>query len=86
MLAGRPMLIMPYGHDQFDNAWRAERLGVARRLSRRRYRADRVSRALAAILVDGTVAAAARIAGVAVSQDRGAERAAELIEAALARD
>jgi rhamnosyltransferase subunit B len=80
------MLIMPYGHDQFDNAWRAERLGAARRLSRRRYRADRVSRALSALLEDAMVAAAARNAGESVSQERGAERAAELIEAALLSD
>jgi rhamnosyltransferase subunit B len=86
LLAGRAMLIMPYGHDQFDNAWRAERLGAARRLSRRRYRADRVSRALSALLEDAMVAAAARNAGESVSQERGAERAAELIEAALLSD
>ena len=32
--AGRPMLIVPFAHDQPDNAARAERLGVARVLSR----------------------------------------------------
>lgn len=31
--AGRPMLILPYNHDQPDNAARAERLGVARTIS-----------------------------------------------------
>jgi UDP:flavonoid glycosyltransferase YjiC (YdhE family) len=79
------MLIMPYGHDQFDNAWRAERLGVARRLSRRRYRADFVRRALGALLDDPTVAIAARKAGHAVCRDRGAENAADTIEEVLQR-
>jgi UDP:flavonoid glycosyltransferase YjiC (YdhE family) len=32
--AGRPMLIIPFSHDQPDNAARAERLGVARVLAR----------------------------------------------------
>ena len=32
------MLIMPYAHDQADNAWRAHRLGVARVIARGRYR------------------------------------------------
>ncbi len=85
LLAGRPMLIMPYGHDQFDNAWRAERLGVARRLSRRRYRADFVRRALGALLDDPTVAIAARKAGHVVCRDRGAENAADTIEEVLQR-
>src|SRR5205085_815485 len=30
MRSGRPMLVMPYAHDQFDNAARATRLGIAR--------------------------------------------------------
>ena len=52
LLAGKPMLIMPYGHDQADNAWRASRLGVARVVSRGRYRAGVVGRELSRMLDD----------------------------------
>ena len=37
--AGKPMLIMPYSHDQPDNARRVRRLGVAKVIQRDRYRA-----------------------------------------------
>lgn len=37
--AGRPMLVMPYSHDQPDNASRVRRLGVAEVLGRNRYEA-----------------------------------------------
>ncbi|MES2691975.1 MAG: glycosyltransferase [Verrucomicrobiota bacterium] len=48
--AGRPMLVVPFAHDQFDNAARVCRLGVGRELSRARYTGPRVARELAALL------------------------------------
>ena len=36
MRAGRPMLVMPYSHDQPDNAARVTRLGIARTVARSR--------------------------------------------------
>ncbi len=42
MRAGRPSLMMPRAWDQPDNAARAERLGIARVISRRNYTVDRV--------------------------------------------
>jgi rhamnosyltransferase subunit B len=83
LLAGKPMLIMPYGHDQADNAWRASRLGVARVVSRGRYRADVVGRELSRMLDDPMPRAAALRVSQEVARERGRERAADLIEAAL---
>jgi rhamnosyltransferase subunit B len=83
LLAGKPMLIMPYGHDQADNAWRASRLGVARVVSRGRYRADVVGRELARLLDEPTPRAVALQVAREVSRERGSQRAADLIEAAL---
>ena len=80
LAAGKPMLIMPYGHDQADNAWRADRLGVARVISRRRYRAGAVSRALETVLHDPSFAQAAAAVARAMGQERGAAVAADLIE------
>ena len=83
LLAGKPMVVVPYGHDQFDNAWRAERLGVARRVSRRRYRPGVASRVLHSLLDDPAVGMAAGRAGLQVARDHGAETAADQIEAIL---
>jgi rhamnosyltransferase subunit B len=74
LLAGKPMLIMPYGHDQADNAWRASRLGMARVVSRRRYRAAVVRRELRQLLEQ---------VSRAVARERGGQHAADLIESAL---
>ncbi len=83
LLAGKPMLIMPYGHDQADNAWRASRLGVARVVSRGRYRAGVVARELSRMMDDPMPRMAALRVSREVSRERGSRRAADLIEAAL---
>jgi rhamnosyltransferase subunit B len=83
LLAGKPMLIMPYGHDQADNAWRARRLGLARVISRSRYQADVVGRELSRLLDDPMPRAAGLRVSREVSRERGLQRAADLIEASL---
>ena len=47
--AGRPMLVVPWGYDQPDNADRIQRLGVGSMLPRSRYSAERAANALAQI-------------------------------------
>jgi rhamnosyltransferase subunit B len=86
LCARKPMLIMPYGHDQADNAWRAARLGVSRTLSRRSYRRDAISRELERLLRDGSRGAAASAVASEMSRESGAAMAAELIDRALSRD
>jgi len=46
MQAGRPMLIVPFGWDQPDNAARAVRIGVALSVSRKRYSPHRAAQAM----------------------------------------
>jgi rhamnosyltransferase subunit B len=61
--AGRPMLIVPFAHDQFDNAARIVRLGVGRTLSRRHYSPTTCAATLADLLASFAAgSAAARIA------------------------
>ncbi len=48
--AGKPMLIMPYSHDQPDNARRMRRLKVSRTIQRRYYTPLRVARKLRKML------------------------------------
>ena len=50
--AGVPQLVVPNGHDQFDNGWRIEQLGLGRCIPQTRYRAARVARAIRALLED----------------------------------
>lgn len=78
--AGRPMLVVPFSHDQPDNAMRAERLGVARTVSRRAYRADTAAKALGALLADPRVLIAAKSVGERIRAERGAQVAADALE------
>jgi rhamnosyltransferase subunit B len=48
--AGRPMLVVPYGWDQPDNAYRIERLGAGLHLPRRRYTVENVTAAVRRLL------------------------------------
>ena len=50
MRSGRPMLVVPFAHDQPDNAARARRLGIAEVLSRSRYSVGNASKALERLL------------------------------------
>jgi UDP:flavonoid glycosyltransferase YjiC (YdhE family) len=78
--AGRPSLVMPYSHDQPDNAARAERLGVARTIERRRYTAHTAAAALRPLLENGAYAARAAVVAEWVRAEAGARAAADAIE------
>ena len=81
--ASRPMLVVPHSHDQPDNGWRVERLGVGRMLLRKQYNAARVVRELSALLSDPVYAReAARVAERVRSED-GPRIASDLIEEVL---
>lgn len=81
MSAGAPQLVMPLGHDQFDNAERMERLGVARSLVPRRFRGSAVARRLAELLEAPEVAARCRaVAGLVARDGDALARAAALVE------
>ncbi len=81
--SGCPMLVVPHAHDQPDNAYRAGRLGVARTVWPRAYRACRVARELSRLLGDGYRIRAADVARE-VGAEGGAEAAADTIEDTLA--
>ena len=83
MEAGKPMLAMPYAHDQPDNAARARRLGIARVVPRRRYATERVAQELAVLLGLGRYAERAAAVGAAVRREAGVATACEAIEALL---
>src|SRR5262249_47337590 len=50
MRSGRPSLVVPYAHDQPDNAARLRRLGIARTIARHRYTPARAAAELRHLL------------------------------------
>jgi rhamnosyltransferase subunit B len=84
MRAGRPMLVTPFVLDQYDNAARAVRLGVARTLPPGRFNAWRLAAALGELLADPKIAARAEAVGRVVRMEDGATVAADAIEGLLA--
>jgi UDP:flavonoid glycosyltransferase YjiC (YdhE family) len=81
--AGIPMLIVPYNHDQPDNAARVERLGVARTIARGRYKANRVAKELSLLLENPSYTRRSREVGQQVRAEDGAVTAADLIVKSL---
>jgi rhamnosyltransferase subunit B len=81
--AGRPQLVVPFWGDQPDNAARVARLGVARTLARKHYRAARLRKELAALAGQPSYAARAAQVGRTVARENGAEQTARLIDALL---
>ena len=78
--SGKPTLLVPHGHDQFDNARRVRKLGVARTLLPNEYRAERVARELHALLHEARYRERAAAVSVVVREERGAEAAVAAIE------
>lgn len=83
--AGKPMLVMPYSHDQPDNARRMQQLGVARVLRREHYTAARAARALAGLLSDPTYTTRAAEAALSIHAEDGLHAACDAIESVVAR-
>ena len=81
--AGRPMLVVPHGHDQPDNAFRVTRLGVARTVFPSSYRERRVARELEDLLGRPVFRTRASEVAAQVSAEAGADGAARAIESAL---
>jgi UDP:flavonoid glycosyltransferase YjiC (YdhE family) len=81
--AGRPILAVPFAHDQPDNAWRAARLGMARVLPPPRYRAPRVAIELARLLDDPSYASSAAQVAARVREEDGVATACTALERLL---
>lgn len=81
--SGRPMLIIPFGQDQPDNARRCVRVGVARTLSPGRYSVTRVVHELSKLLYEPAYSAQAEKVGAEVRAENGTKRACDAIERVL---
>jgi UDP:flavonoid glycosyltransferase YjiC (YdhE family) len=78
--AGKPMLIMPYSHDQPDNARRMKRLKVARVIQKKSYTPARVARKLKALLAKPAYAEQAKIVAHRLAHEDGVRTACNALE------
>ena len=78
--AGIPHLIVPNGHDQFDNGFRIERLGLGRSIPQTAYRAGAAARAIRGLLEDGNLRTRCAEYAGRVDSDAALGRACGLIE------
>jgi UDP:flavonoid glycosyltransferase YjiC (YdhE family) len=84
--AGRPTLIMPYSHDQPDNAARVERLGTSRTIKRKQYSASRVALELRELIENPNYATKAAEIGRIIQAENGVCVACDAIEKQLQHD
>jgi UDP:flavonoid glycosyltransferase YjiC (YdhE family) len=84
--AGRPTLVMPYSHDQPDNAARVERLGTSRTIKRKQYLASRVALELRELLENPNYATKAAEIGHIIQVENGVGVACDAIEKQLQHD
>jgi UDP:flavonoid glycosyltransferase YjiC (YdhE family) len=79
LAAGHPTVIVPFSHDQPDNAHRVERLGISRTVYPHAYRAAKVERALRELLARREALRRAGEIGDVVRSERGAAGACDAI-------
>jgi UDP:flavonoid glycosyltransferase YjiC (YdhE family) len=80
MRSGRPMLVVPFAHDQFDNAERVRRLGVAKVVSRSRYSASTAEATLHSLLENDAYKQPAFDVSQIIREERGKAVAALAID------
>jgi UDP:flavonoid glycosyltransferase YjiC (YdhE family) len=78
--AGKPMLIMPYSHDQPDNARRMQRLKVARVIQKKSYTPARVAKKLKSMLGDAGFAKQAKFVAQQLAREDGVRTACNALE------
>lgn len=81
--AGVPTLIMPYSHDQPDNAARVERLGTSRTIPRQQYTGSRVAKELQILLENSKYATKAVEIGHILQSENGVKFACDAIDKQL---
>lgn len=81
--AGVPQMIVPFAHDQYDNAARVARMGVGEALHGRNPTGLELAATLSRLLDDDTIKQRAAQVGAAIRAENGVLLACDAIEAAL---
>jgi UDP:flavonoid glycosyltransferase YjiC (YdhE family) len=79
MRSGRPMLVVPYAHEQPDNAERVRRLGIARTIARHRYTPPRATAELRHLLDNPVYGQRASEVGRKMQQEDGVRAACDAL-------
>ena len=82
--AGKPTLVVPWSHDQPDNAHRVQRLGVSRTLNRARYTSAAAATELRQLTDRPEYANAASSLRDRMAAEDGLKAACDVVEAKLA--
>jgi UDP:flavonoid glycosyltransferase YjiC (YdhE family) len=77
--SGRPMLVVPFAHDQFDNAEHVRRLGISVTIPRRKFNERSAAISLRRLLSDASYRAASAAVGDKIRPENGAFTAASEI-------
>lgn len=83
--AGKPMLVMPFGGDQYDNGTRVVRLGIGRTIMRKQYTAERVGIELNQLFDNPGYRERATELGRRVQAENGVRVACDAIEKQLSQ-
>ena len=83
MHAGRPMLVVPFSHDQPDNAQRVERMGIGKRIPRAKFSVSSAEAALRELLEDCRYAVNATEIARRLREEDGVAAACDRLEAVL---
>ncbi|MCU1294915.1 MAG: glucosyltransferase [Bryobacterales bacterium] len=78
--AGKPMMVVPWAHDQPDNAARITKLGCGRTIPRKHYTAARAIMELKQVLANDGYARTAQRIGSQIANEDGVENACSAIE------
>ena len=81
--AGKPQLIMPFSHDQPDNANRITKMGVGQVLTRETFSANRAASRLKTLLQPDRYVSRAADVGALIRSESGEQRACDAIESVL---
>jgi UDP:flavonoid glycosyltransferase YjiC (YdhE family) len=84
--AGRPMLVVPYGWDQPDNAHRIERLGAGIHLPRNKYTVETATAAIKLLLADPRFSASSAELGAHIREENAIGSACDAISSLLMRN
>ena len=83
--AGKPMIVMPYSHDQPDNARRVRRLGVAKVVQRKNFTAERAAKMIASLLSNPRYAERALEVQREMATEDGLKTACDALEKIMRR-
>lgn len=85
LCAQRPILVVPFGFDQFDNGERIEKLGVGKCLSRNNYTLETATPVIEDLLSQTRYKERAEAIGKVIKSEDGAANASDTIERLLSK-